>query len=160
MYLGFAAKTTNLLSNSGTSGIGEAPQLSPTYAEYDDGASVFSFYDNFAGTSLNTSKWTYGSLTPDVNDGLTFTCSDCNGYLVSIPTFGYNTTIDWYGYIPTPTTSSYASELAGYFPDAGSNYNTGLGIESTATLPSDFWLEPSSVLTNYAFGSTPKPCLL
>jgi len=41
IYLGFASKTTNLLSSSGTSGIGEAPQLSSTYAQYDDGASVF-----------------------------------------------------------------------------------------------------------------------
>lgn len=42
---------------------GEAPQLSPTYAEYDNGANVFNFYDNFAGTSLNASKWeSYGSL--------------------------------------------------------------------------------------------------
>jgi len=46
IYLGFASKTTNLLSSSGTSGIGEAPQLSSTYAEYDDGASVFSLYFN------------------------------------------------------------------------------------------------------------------
>ena len=73
IYLGFASKTTNLLSSSGTSGIGEAPQLSSTYAQYDDGASVFNFYDNFAGTSLNTSKWTAvttgGSVT--VNNGIT-----------------------------------------------------------------------------------------
>ena len=40
IYLGFASNTTNLLSSSGTTGIGEAPQLSPTYAQYDDGASV------------------------------------------------------------------------------------------------------------------------
>ncbi len=46
VYLGFASKTTNLLSSSGTSGIGEAPQLSPSYAEYDDGASVFQAYFN------------------------------------------------------------------------------------------------------------------
>jgi len=67
IYLGFASKTTNLLSNSGTSGIGEAPQLScqnpantigcSTYAEYDDGASAFNNYWNFAGTSL-PSGWT------------------------------------------------------------------------------------------------------
>ncbi|MCL5433828.1 MAG: hypothetical protein M1538_02520, partial [Candidatus Marsarchaeota archaeon] len=48
IYLGFANKTANLLSSSGTSGIGEAPQLSSTYAEYDDGASVFNNYWNFA----------------------------------------------------------------------------------------------------------------
>ena len=32
---------------------GEAPQLSPSYAQYDNGASVFSFYDNFAGGTVN-----------------------------------------------------------------------------------------------------------
>ena len=52
---------------------GEAPQLSPTYGEYDNGANVFNFYDNFAGTSLNTNKWTAvttgGSVT--VNNGIT-----------------------------------------------------------------------------------------
>jgi len=51
IYLGFAGKTTNLLSSSGTSGIGEAPQLSSTYGQYDDGASVFNAYQNFAGSS-------------------------------------------------------------------------------------------------------------
>ena len=44
IYLGFASNTVNLLSSSGTTGIGEAPQLGPTYAEYDDGASVFLIY--------------------------------------------------------------------------------------------------------------------
>ncbi len=53
---------------------GEAPQLSPAYAEYDNGAKVFGFYDNFKGTSLNATKWTTGigsggSIT--VDNGLT-----------------------------------------------------------------------------------------
>ena len=52
IYLGFASKTTNLLSSSGTSGIGEYPSATSTYAQYDDGASVFTNYWNFAGTSL------------------------------------------------------------------------------------------------------------
>jgi len=87
IYLGFASKTTNLLSSSGTSGIGEAPQLScpnpantigcSTYAEYDDGASVFNFYDNFAGTSLNTNKWlSYSSgFSATINNGFTISLS-------------------------------------------------------------------------------------
>ncbi len=73
IYLGFASTSTNLLSSSGTTGIGEAPQLSPTYAEYDDGASVFTNYWNFAGTSL-PSGWTSGAVsgsTVMVNNGLT-----------------------------------------------------------------------------------------
>ena len=37
IYMGFASKTTNLLNNKTT---GEAPQLSSTYAEYDDGVDI------------------------------------------------------------------------------------------------------------------------
>ncbi|MCL4381425.1 hypothetical protein M1614_00395, partial [Candidatus Marsarchaeota archaeon] len=53
IYLGFASNTVNLLSSSGTTGIGEAPQLPcgstatsscSTYGEYDDGANVFIHY--------------------------------------------------------------------------------------------------------------------
>ncbi|MGC8730254.1 MAG: hypothetical protein ACP5RP_02650 [Candidatus Micrarchaeia archaeon] len=80
IYLGFANKTTNLLSSSGTTGIGEAPQLSSTYAQYDDGASVFNFYDNFKGTTLNTTKWVAavngGSIT--VNNGVTLNSGTSN----------------------------------------------------------------------------------
>ena len=69
IYLGFASTTTNLFTNTIT---GEAPQLScynPTntitgcqsgvhsYGYLDDGLSVFPFYDNFHGTTLNTSDW-------------------------------------------------------------------------------------------------------
>ena len=52
VYLTFASPSTNLLNSSGIEGIGEAPELSPQYAEYDDGASVFNNYWNFAGTTL------------------------------------------------------------------------------------------------------------
>ncbi len=63
IFIGFAQTSNNLLSSSGTTGIGEAPQLSSTYAQYDDGASVFGMYDNFEGTSLNTSKWSFNADT-------------------------------------------------------------------------------------------------
>ncbi|MFP3278668.1 MAG: hypothetical protein RXO43_03895, partial [Candidatus Micrarchaeota archaeon] len=73
IYLGFASKTTNLLSNSGTSGIGEAPQLSSTYGQYDDGAKVFNVYLNFAGTTLPSgfisAKSSDGTFS--INNGLT-----------------------------------------------------------------------------------------
>ncbi|MFP3289571.1 MAG: DUF2341 domain-containing protein [Candidatus Micrarchaeota archaeon] len=84
IYLGFANKTTNLLSSSGTSGIGEAPQLSSTYAQYDDGASVFNNYWNFAGTSLPSgltetvlSNPSGASGSYSVNNGITI--SNTNG---------------------------------------------------------------------------------
>jgi hypothetical protein len=57
VYLGFAPTSTNLFN---TNNIGEAPQLSSTYGEYDDGANIFNNYWNFAGTSL-PSGWTVPS---------------------------------------------------------------------------------------------------
>ena len=66
IYMGFANKTTNLFNNKTT---GEAPTLSSTYGEYDDGANVFNFYDNFAGTTLS-SKWTVpANSSYTVNNG-------------------------------------------------------------------------------------------
>jgi len=58
--------STNLLSSSGTSGIGEAPQLSSAYAQYDDGASVFTNYWNFAGTSLPSGWQTLSTGQPQL----------------------------------------------------------------------------------------------
>ncbi|MEM0201174.1 MAG: hypothetical protein QXD23_02100 [Candidatus Micrarchaeaceae archaeon] len=50
---------------------GEAPQLSSTYAQYDNGANVFDFYDNFEGTTINTALWSVVSGgTAIVNNGL------------------------------------------------------------------------------------------
>ena len=44
--MGIASTSINLFN---TVNDGEAPQLSPTYAEYDDGANVFNFYSDFKG---------------------------------------------------------------------------------------------------------------
>jgi hypothetical protein len=66
VYLGFAPTSTNLFN---TVNDGEAPQLSTTYGQYDDGANVFNNYWNFAGTALPTGLSTTGYTT--VNNGLT-----------------------------------------------------------------------------------------
>jgi hypothetical protein len=58
IYVGFAPTSTNLFNNVN---VGEAPQLSSTYGEYDDGVNVFNFYSNFAGTSLNSNQWNSGT---------------------------------------------------------------------------------------------------
>ncbi len=62
---------------------GEAPQLSPAYAEYDNGANVFNNYWNFAGTSLPTGWTSAGSYDGSVNDGLTLTSSSGWGGVAS-----------------------------------------------------------------------------
>jgi len=102
-----SAGSKNLLSSSGTTGIGEAPQLSSTYAQYDDGASVFNFYDNFAGTSLNTSKWinnianSGGTLT--INNGMSYTRPGSENnypFIYSTSTFSAGV-FETYGDIPS-----------------------------------------------------------
>ncbi len=54
LYIGFSSNVINLLSKSGVNGIGEFPTATSTYAQYDDGSSVFNNY--FSGGSL--SNWT------------------------------------------------------------------------------------------------------
>jgi len=83
IYIDFASLTTNLLSGSGTTGIGEAPQLSKTYAQYDDGASVFNNYWNFIGTTISP-VWTQvlpSGATITQNNGITFITSSSIGYV-------------------------------------------------------------------------------
>ncbi len=65
---------------SGPSGhAGEAPQISPTYAQYDNGASVFpAFYVNFAGNALPSSL-IGGCNSFTVNNGLSIATSTSSG---------------------------------------------------------------------------------
>ena len=79
VYMGIAPTSTNLFN---TVNDGEAPQLicpNPSdtascsnYAEYDDGADVFNYYENFAGTTL-PNGWVLGAVSGSsvtVNNGL------------------------------------------------------------------------------------------
>ena len=67
---------------------GEAPQLSSTYAQYDNGGNVFTNYWNFAGTSL-PSGWQELTSVGDsysVNNGITFTNLNSGSDYVSVGT--------------------------------------------------------------------------
>ena len=84
VYMGIASTSTNLFN---TVNDGEAPQLSPTYAEYDDGANVFNYYENFAGSGL-PSGWQELTSSGDTytwDNGISFT-NNGNGDYVSIGT--------------------------------------------------------------------------
>ncbi|MGD0159582.1 MAG: hypothetical protein ABSB89_04720 [Candidatus Bathyarchaeia archaeon] len=103
---------------------GVAPNLSSPYGQYDNGANVFSFYDNFTGTSLN-SRWTiFGSSqgTVSVNNGVTLTSSSST---LSIGIFASY----------TPPTTGIVTET--YFnatsPTAGYRIFDGYGMTSTST---------------------------
>ena len=76
-YFGFGNAGTNFLSSTSANQIGEAPQLSASYAQYDNGNTVFGaqastagLYDDFYGSTLKSS-WHYGTGTVAVNNGLT-----------------------------------------------------------------------------------------
>jgi hypothetical protein len=85
VYMGIAPTSTNLFN---TVNDGEAPQIpcgsTPTsscsnYAEYDDGANVFNFYENFAGISLPNPFITLGNKTElTINNGITL---DANSFI-------------------------------------------------------------------------------
>jgi cell division septation protein DedD len=120
IYMGFASTTTNLFNAQGT---GEAPQLSSSYGGYDDGATVFSFYDNFAGTTLS-SKWTNFASTSTnvvtVNNKLTVapeTSSNNYPAIYSNTAFGQGV-LDFYGVIPI----------------GGNGYWVSVGLASTVNI--------------------------
>jgi PGF-pre-PGF domain-containing protein len=89
VYMGFAATSTNLL-NGNT--VGEAPQLSPTYAQYDNGNTIFTFYDNFSGNTIKT-KWTTAAAAGSsvtVDNGITLsTTSSDTGVAIFSPLINY-----------------------------------------------------------------------
>jgi hypothetical protein len=78
IYMNFLPIQDNALNNEN---IGEAPTISSTYGQYDNGANVFNFYDNFAGTTLNLNLWNTTAL------GGRFSVD--NGLLVQSPS-GWN----------------------------------------------------------------------
>jgi len=96
IYLDIFPGNDNLLNASGKNGIGEAPELSPTYGEYDDGASVFNFYDNFAGTTLS-SKWVANGASYTINNGLTYNMGNNYDTLLSAISFISPYVIDYFG---------------------------------------------------------------
>jgi len=74
---------------------GEAPQLSSTYGQYDNGANVFTNYWNFAGTSLPSGWTSYattsGGPTYSVNNGLIESGTSTNGSLEAIHVYTSST---------------------------------------------------------------------
>ncbi|MFZ8800976.1 MAG: hypothetical protein ACO2ON_02230 [Candidatus Nanopusillus sp.] len=80
--------------------VGQAPHLSPTYGQYDNGEYVFLFYDNFAGIIFDMSKWRaslYGA-TITVNNGLTINSSTSRSWagLFTLSDFPPDTIFDAY----------------------------------------------------------------
>jgi YVTN family beta-propeller protein len=86
---------------------GEAPQLSSTYGQYDNGAKVFTNYYNFAGTSL-PSGWTSstaGSSSVSVNNGISISSDNLGGNVSVVSNIQINSTTVVDEYITSQSTS-------------------------------------------------------
>ncbi|MGC8729847.1 MAG: hypothetical protein ACP5RP_00465 [Candidatus Micrarchaeia archaeon] len=93
---------------------GEAPQLSYTYGKFDNGAEVFNFYDNFAGTALNTNKWSVVGSGGTINNGLSIAMSggSAGDYVIySTSTFAPNVIAE-----TLFSTSAFAVNIRTYNP--------------------------------------------
>jgi hypothetical protein len=135
IYMGFASTSTNLLNAQTT---GEAPDLSSSYGQYDDGANVFAYYWNFAGTSL-PSGWTFTQASGNqggysVNNGASFytgsggsnalyayftTALSTNSYVISTKMQSYqggnNGEGVWFGWWSAPSSPSSAGNYNGNY---------------------------------------------
>ncbi len=124
VYMGFAPKGINVLNSAST---GEAPQLPcgsiPTsacssYAEYDDGVSVFNNYWNFAGKTLPN-----GLVSATFGDGISID----NGL-----TFLYKNYTSSYAYVATNIIPQ-PSIIEAYTPTIATPYSPRLGWSTTTS---------------------------
>jgi hypothetical protein len=110
--------------------------LSPTYSQYDNGANVFSFYDNFNGTSLS-SKWKpviASGASIAVKNGLNVTTTIANAtacaFVISA-TQPYPAVAETYtssgnsilGVTTTNSTNSFVAPYTGYSMDWYNGYD-------------------------------------
>ena len=112
---------------------GEAPQLSPTYAEYDNGANVFPYYQAWGGLSALPSGWTKTS-TPTITFGTESTtiagasATQQGIYQTNPSTFPFVS--EMYGELyENDGSTDFAGHLFG--PSLGTG-NYGLGIYTTS----------------------------
>ncbi len=143
VYANFYYPTSINLFNSNT--VGEAPQLSSTYAEYDNGGNVFfNGYWNYAGTSLpsgfstvNTGGESGESIT--VNNGLSIVYPNNWWYVYGVNGPSYNPSLILQASIAVSDFNGMDSQIGWPSSDSGSvqSYGgcsvfTGYTIESNA----------------------------
>ncbi|MGP6293572.1 hypothetical protein [Caldiplasma sukawensis] len=151
ILLGFAAKNVNLLSSSGTEGIGEAPQLSPLFGEYDDGSSVFLWYNNgqtisgysyingSEGLGLTSTTDPYGqnssvlTLTPDRNVQSNPTPCDTVAWYDS-PVVGNDFIMEGWVHNSIPGNYNVFFALDGSSPKTDNNFIFGSGWQNYGSI--------------------------
>ena len=142
IYMNFMS--ANQMSTTGPTG--EAPQLSTPYAEYDNGGKVFSFYDNFEGTSSSpSSSWTVNTIgagaSATVNNGLTVTTTQTSSGIGIYTVSTYDT--------PLVT----EADLTSYSNNCGSPY-TGIFESLNNVMDTVNFAEPENSYLLSTGGST------
>jgi len=124
VYMNFMAST---IMTSTASFTGEAPQLSGTYGQYDNGAQVFTFYDGFPGSSLsaNWTSYSFGAGTLVVNNGITITSvgsANSTNVITSVSSYAPSVIAETYAKASAPSSASRS-----YMPALISNTATAEG---------------------------------
>src|SRR2546428_6442820 len=136
---------------------GEAPTIPGVYGQNDNGANVFTFYDNFAGTSFSV-KWTVvkssgGSVT--VNNGATFTTAASTDYaFVNSATQTYPQVAESYMVSRGPATGPTLGITTSNSVNTGVYPYNGYALELFRFSGVDYLIlnsETSSASTNLAF---------
>ncbi|MGI0100233.1 MAG: glycosyl hydrolase family 28-related protein [Candidatus Micrarchaeaceae archaeon] len=135
VYMGFAGHRANLFGNTG---IGESPNLSSKYGQYDDGQEVFDFYDNFAGTTLDTSKW------QTIQNGGTITAN--NGLLINVTAYPEQVAVF------SKSTFAYPTIAEAYLTGIGGGISPWVGVSTTMNIISGNGQPPTNsylIFENY-----------
>jgi hypothetical protein len=138
---------------------GEAPQLSSSYGQYDNGANVFNFYDNFAGNTLSN-KWNVYAGTPTINNSLLLSGSSPTTNMISTSNFG-SSILDWLGYFKPLGYPGYW-ENSGWYSNTNAQGNSWVGsgnhtvygycyFSSSGNVYTTFTSIPVGSSTNYIF---------
>ena len=153
VYMGIAPTSTNLFN---TVNDGEAPQLTcpnpsdtascSTYAEYDDGANVFNYYTNFAGTSL-PSGWsvTQGGGSPfnyTIENGLLLQTGSSGSAVIQYTTrpFNFQTNVlEALGAMETNGCMEFGAGLLDNDGPCGGPNSTGIGTDTNDLY---YWIRP------------------
>ena len=85
---------------------GEAPQLSQSYAQYDNGAKVFnSFYQDFNGTSCPSGASCIGTTSPVINNGIVLNSISTTYSQITYSPSSKQNIIEFYGNVLTASSS-------------------------------------------------------
>ncbi|MGC8567772.1 MAG: hypothetical protein ACP5LP_00795 [Candidatus Micrarchaeia archaeon] len=122
---------------------GEAPQLSSTYGKFDNGAEVFNFYDNFAGTSLPASFLSSYSSGYSINNGLSISAGSV--YTSSPIFYSENSIEEMYAKYTALNNGNYAGIMQ-------SNTNAPQG-SNTGSAAEILWMTNSGSNVLYAWAA-------